>query len=318
MLSSLASVIGGAGQKALVDQGGSLLASLLGGKSQSALSSALGQSPASAKAARRPARTSRPRRARRARATAAPGRSRRTGPRQPVDLAKANVADALPAGFAKYLGGTGLLDDVAGAVAKRAPEPAAAPSSSSWVGCSARSRWPRSAFCAGGCCRASPNQVSRQRPRRSKPRGEPERVRQAERREGVAMWMSASSPRPPSVASRLRLQASRTKRRLRLPCPSSIRPSSGSSSSTACCPAPTRGASGARRSDRRHQADPRSVDGQSARNSGRWRDHPARGRRHPLRAQHACHGDLGLSGAGEKNGDVRKARASPSPYLKPL
>ena len=41
VLSSLASVIGGAGQKALVDQGGSLLASLVGGKSQSALTSAL-------------------------------------------------------------------------------------------------------------------------------------------------------------------------------------------------------------------------------------------------------------------------------------
>src|SRR5262245_14843786 len=43
MLSSLASVIGEPGQKALVDQGTSVLTSLLGGKTLSALTGAVGQ-----------------------------------------------------------------------------------------------------------------------------------------------------------------------------------------------------------------------------------------------------------------------------------
>ena len=43
MLSSLASVIGEPGQKALIDQGGSVLTSLLGGKTLSALTGAVGQ-----------------------------------------------------------------------------------------------------------------------------------------------------------------------------------------------------------------------------------------------------------------------------------
>ena len=132
VLSSLASVIGGAGQKALVDQGGSLLASLLGGKSQSALTSALGQYSGIGESS-----------SKNLLGLLAPvvlgvlGQQQRQGGLDAPGLAnlltsqKANVADALPAGFAKYLGGTGLLDDVAGAVAKRAPEPAA-PSSSSW------------------------------------------------------------------------------------------------------------------------------------------------------------------------------------------
>ena len=134
VLSSLASVIGGAGQKALVDQGGSLLASLLGGKSQSALTSALGQYSGIGESS-----------SKNLLGLLAPvvlgvlGQQQRQGGLDAPGLAnlltsqKANVADALPAGFAKYLGGTGLLDDVAGAVAKRAPEPAASSSSWGWL-----------------------------------------------------------------------------------------------------------------------------------------------------------------------------------------
>ena len=134
VLSSLASVIGGAGQKALVDQGGSLLASLLGGKSQSALTSALGQYSGIGESG-----------SKNLLGLLAPvvlgvlGQQQRQGGLDAPGLAnlltsqKANVADALPAGFAKYLGGTGLLDDVAGAVAKRAPEPAASSSSWGWL-----------------------------------------------------------------------------------------------------------------------------------------------------------------------------------------
>ena len=134
VLSSLASVIGGAGQKALVDQGGSLLASLLGGKSHSALTSALGQYSGIGESS-----------SKNLLGLLAPvvlgvlGQQQRQGGLDAPGLAnlltsqKANVADALPAGFAKYLGGTGLLDDVAGAVAKRAPEPAASSSSWGWL-----------------------------------------------------------------------------------------------------------------------------------------------------------------------------------------
>ena len=53
MLSSLASAIGEPGQKALIDQGSSVLTSLLGGKTLSALSGALGQYAGTGKAARK-------------------------------------------------------------------------------------------------------------------------------------------------------------------------------------------------------------------------------------------------------------------------
>ncbi len=132
MLSSLASVIGGAGQKALVDQGGGLLTSLLGGKSQSALTSALGQYSGIGEGG-----------SKNLLGLLAPvvlgvlGQQQRSGGLDAAGLAnlltsqKANVADALPSGFASALSGAGILDDVAGAVSKRAPETAAA-SSSSW------------------------------------------------------------------------------------------------------------------------------------------------------------------------------------------
>lgn len=133
MLSSLASVIGGSGQKALIDQGGGLLASLLGGKNQSALTSALGQYSGIGEGG-----------SKNLLGLLAPvvlgvlGQQQRANGLDASGLAnlltsqKANVADALPAGFTKYLGSTGLLDDVTGAVAKRSHEPAAATSSSPW------------------------------------------------------------------------------------------------------------------------------------------------------------------------------------------
>jgi hypothetical protein len=133
VLSSLASVIGGAGQKALVDQGGGLLASLLGGKSQSALTSALGQYSGIGETG-----------SKNLLGLLTPvvlgmlGQQQRSSGLDASGLAnlltsqKANVADALPSGFANYLSGAGILDDVAGAVSKRVPEPAAAASSSPW------------------------------------------------------------------------------------------------------------------------------------------------------------------------------------------
>lgn len=133
VLSSLASVIGGSGQKALVDQGGGLLASLLGGKSQSALTSAVGQYSGIGETG-----------SKNLLGLLAPvvlgvlGQQQRSNGLDASGLAnllttqKGNVAAALPSGFANYLSGTGLLDDVAGGVSKRVPEPAAAPTSSPW------------------------------------------------------------------------------------------------------------------------------------------------------------------------------------------
>ena len=115
MLSSLASVIGEPGQKALIDEGASVLTSLLGGKTVSALTEAVGQYAG----------------------VAGSGSKSLLGLLGPVVLGvlgketrdrgldasglaslltsqKNNVGAALPAGFSKYLGEAGVLDDIAG------------------------------------------------------------------------------------------------------------------------------------------------------------------------------------------------------------
>ena len=113
VLASLASVIGEPGQKALIDQGGSVLTSLLGGKTLSALTGAVAQYAG----------------------TDAGGSKSLMGLLGPVVLGflgqeqrdrgldasglakfltsqKGNVTGALPSGFSKYLSDTGILDDV--------------------------------------------------------------------------------------------------------------------------------------------------------------------------------------------------------------
>jgi uncharacterized protein DUF937 len=108
VLSSLASAIGEPGQKALIDQGTSVLTSLLGGKTASALTDAVGQyagitnllgllGPVVLGVIGREARQ---------RGLDASGLANRLASQ------KSNVSAAVPAGFSKYLSGAGILDDV--------------------------------------------------------------------------------------------------------------------------------------------------------------------------------------------------------------
>ena len=114
MLSSLASVIGEPGQKALIDQGASVLTSLVGGKTVSALSEAVGQyagvtgsgsksllgllGPVVLGVLGKEARD---------RGLDASGLS------ELLTSQKNNVSAAMPAGISKYLSQTDILDDVA-------------------------------------------------------------------------------------------------------------------------------------------------------------------------------------------------------------
>ena len=114
VLSSLASVIGEPGQKALIDQGASVLTSLFGGKTVSALTDAVGQyagvtgsgsksllgllGPVVLGVLGKEARD---------RGLDASGLS------DLLTSQKNNVSAALPAGFSKYLSQAGVLDDVA-------------------------------------------------------------------------------------------------------------------------------------------------------------------------------------------------------------
>ena len=114
VLSSLASVIGEPGQKVLVDQGASVLTSLLGGKTLSALTDSVGQYAG----------------------VSGSGSKNLLGLLGPVVLGvlgkeardrgldasglanlltsqKNNVSAAMPAGISKYLSQTDILDDVA-------------------------------------------------------------------------------------------------------------------------------------------------------------------------------------------------------------
>ncbi len=112
VLSSLASALGEPGQKALIDQGSSVLTSLLGGKTLSALSGALGQYAGTGEGSSKnllgilgPV------------VLGVLGREQRGKGLDAAGLAnlltsqKNNVAAALPSGFSKYLSETGILGE---------------------------------------------------------------------------------------------------------------------------------------------------------------------------------------------------------------
>ena len=129
MLSSLASVIGEPGQKALIDQGASVLTSLLGGKTLSALTGAVGQYADVGNEGSKsllgflgPV------------VLGVLGQQQRDRGLNAAGLAnlltsqKSNIADALPSGFSKYLSDTGILDDLTSG-ARAAPRTTATPPS---------------------------------------------------------------------------------------------------------------------------------------------------------------------------------------------
>ena len=112
VLSSLASVIGEPGQKALIDQGASVLTSLFGGKTVSALTDAVGQYAGATGSGSKsllgllgPV------------VLGVLGKEARDRGLDPSGLAnlltsqKNNVSAALPAGFSKYLSEAGVLDE---------------------------------------------------------------------------------------------------------------------------------------------------------------------------------------------------------------
>lgn len=121
-LTNLASLLGGAGQKALVEGGANTLTSLLGGQTSSSLIDAVGKYAGVGTAASKnimgllgPV------------ALGVLGQQQRS---QGLDAAgigdllasqKDNIARALPSGFADYLTGTGILDGVAAKTARFEP-----------------------------------------------------------------------------------------------------------------------------------------------------------------------------------------------------
>jgi hypothetical protein len=119
VLSSLASVIGGSGQKALVDTGASALTSLLGGKTMTSLTSAVGQYAGIGEGGSKSLM-----------GLLGPvvlgvlGQQQRTSGLDASGLArlvtsqKDNVLAALPSGFSNYLSGTGILDTLGGSTTK--------------------------------------------------------------------------------------------------------------------------------------------------------------------------------------------------------
>ena len=138
VLTSLANMIGGSGQKALIDTGVSTLTSLLGGKTTSALTNAVGQyagigegSSKSLMGVLGPV------------VMGVLGQQQRASGLDATGLAnllasqKDNIARALPAGFASYLSGTGILDRITGPMARPEPAYAKSPSTSmttpSWL-----------------------------------------------------------------------------------------------------------------------------------------------------------------------------------------
>ena len=133
VLASLASVIGEPGQKALIDRGASVLTSLLGGKTLSALTNAVGQYAGVGNAGSKsllgllgPV------------ALGVLGQQQRDKGLDASGLAnlltsqKSNVVGALPSGFSKYLSDTGILDDVTSGAASRTS--ATPPSILPWLG----------------------------------------------------------------------------------------------------------------------------------------------------------------------------------------
>jgi Bacterial protein of unknown function (DUF937) len=126
VLSSLANAIGGSGQKALIDQGSSVLTSLLGAKAISGLSSAVGQYAGIGESGSKSLM-----------GLLGPvvlgvlGHEQRDRGLDASGLAnlltsqKSTIQAVLPSGFSKYLSQAGVLDEVTGAITKvasRTPE----------------------------------------------------------------------------------------------------------------------------------------------------------------------------------------------------
>lgn len=136
VLSSLASAIGEPGQKALIDQGSSVLTSLLGGKTVSALTDAVGQYAGITGSGSKnllgllgPVVLGVIGREARQRGLDASGLANLLASQ------KSNVSAAVPTGFSKYLSGAGILDDVAvsGARATSRAQASAPPSIWPWL-----------------------------------------------------------------------------------------------------------------------------------------------------------------------------------------
>ena len=135
VLASLASAMAEPGQKALIDQGASVLTSLLGGKTLSALTGAVGQyagldagDSKSLMGLLGPV------------VLGVLGQEQRDRGLDASGLAslltsqKSSVIGALPSGFSKYLSDTGILDDVSASGAKYASRaPATPPSILPWL-----------------------------------------------------------------------------------------------------------------------------------------------------------------------------------------
>ena len=116
VITSLANAIGGSGQKALIDTGASALTSLLGGSTMSALTNAIGRYAGIGAGGSKglmgllgPV------------VMGVLGQQQRASGLDATGLAnllasqKDNIARALPAGFSKYLGETGILDRISDA-----------------------------------------------------------------------------------------------------------------------------------------------------------------------------------------------------------
>jgi len=133
VLSSLANVIGGSGQKAMVDQGASVLTSLLGGKTFSGLTNAVGQYAGVGESGSKglmgllgPVLLGVLGHEQRDRGLDASGLA------SLLTSQKKTVQAALPSGFSKYLNQAGVLDDVTGATTKVASRATDRSASSLW------------------------------------------------------------------------------------------------------------------------------------------------------------------------------------------
>src|SRR5262245_8822069 len=132
LLSSLANVVGGSGQKSFIDKGSTTLTSLLGGSVASALTSALGRYGGIGESGSKsllgllgPAVLGILGQEQRDRGLDASGLARL------LTSQKDSVAAALPSGFSKYLGDTGILDDVTAKATKYVSR-TSSPTSSIW------------------------------------------------------------------------------------------------------------------------------------------------------------------------------------------
>ena len=133
VLSSLADVIGGSGQKAFIDKGASALNSLLGGTTASALTSALGRYAGIGEGGSKsllgllgPAVLGILGQEQRDKGLDASGLAR------VLTSQKESVVAALPSGFSKYLSEAGILDDVTARTTRVAPRTSYGSSPSIW------------------------------------------------------------------------------------------------------------------------------------------------------------------------------------------